>query len=195
MSPTHSSPAPLRRRDGVISNSRAVASRQTAETPEQLEVRLLKVIARARFQVYPTPHCFDALLPHRAPSARAVACVRDGNAWSQLVPSTSLTDRDGGFALFSFHFDETLDASGFVGWLASHLKQAVGTGVIVICGRDRRRSASLQQASQGVFDYWGCPARLRETVVAEIQTLRRRGRRLPSTPTRRTRAGAHRRNR
>ncbi|HVH30907.1 MAG TPA: DUF6196 family protein, partial [bacterium] len=64
-----------------------------------------------------------------------------------------------------------LDASGFVAWLATHLKRTVGTGVIVICGRDQRGEV-LHPASQGVFDYWACPAQFGDRVMAEIASLR-----------------------
>jgi hypothetical protein len=65
---------------------------------------------------------------------------------------------------------------GAYGWLVSHLKRTVGTGVIVICGRDRRGGAALYRASQGVFDYWGCPAQIGEAVIAEVRSLIERGR-------------------
>jgi hypothetical protein len=36
-----------------------------------------------------------------------------------------------------------VDNSGFVGWLASHLKAAIGTGVLVVCGKTLNAEASL----------------------------------------------------
>ena len=44
-----------------------------------------------------------------------------------------------------FHFPAGVDNSGFVGWLASHLKVVLGTGVLVVCGFNSQRG--------GVFDY------------------------------------------
>jgi hypothetical protein len=57
-----------------------------------------------------------------------------------------------------------LDNSGFVGWLASHLKTAVGTGVFVVCGQNTRRG--------GIFDYWGVPVEAADAVLAEVRRLR-----------------------
>ncbi|WP_280394542.1 DUF6196 family protein [Nocardia brasiliensis] len=68
------------------------------------------------------------------------------------------------FGLFSFHFPTGMDNSGFVGWLAGHLKRALGTGVFVVCGSNRERG--------GIYDYWGCPVELLAAVEREIETLR-----------------------
>jgi hypothetical protein len=66
-------------------------------------------------------------------------------------------------AIFSFHFPDRSDNSGFVGWLATHLKQRFGTGVFVICGHNASRG--------GVYDYWGCPIALGDDIIAEIRRL------------------------
>lgn len=55
------------------------------------------------------------------------------------------------------------DNSGFVGWLASHLKQKLGTGVFVTCGQNSNRG--------GIFDYWGCPAELGPSAIEEVKKL------------------------
>ena len=68
------------------------------------------------------------------------------------------------FALFSFHFPPGLDNSGFVGWLATHLKRRLGTGVFVICGQNSDRG--------GIYDYWGCPAQLRVAAEQALRDLR-----------------------
>ena len=67
------------------------------------------------------------------------------------------------FALFRFHFPDGVDNSGFVGWLASLLKEELGTGVFVTCG-----SNSLDG---GIFDYWGIPSALREQGFAVVRKL------------------------
>ena len=149
------------------------------ETQEQAEARLLTVIGAAQFQMLDGAYVFEELPSGYAPTPSALACVRDGDVWAQLVPASSGGSVDGAFKIFSFHFKEDLDASGFVGWLASHLKRTVGTGVIVICGRDRRGGAALYRASQGVFDYWGCPAQIGEAVIADVRSLIERGRAAP----------------
>ena len=61
------------------------------------------------------------------------------------------------------HFDPALDNSGFVGWLASHLKAVLGTGVFVVCGQNGARG--------GIFDYWGCPIRVADAVFGEVRAL------------------------
>jgi hypothetical protein len=110
------------------------------ETQAEAEARLLKVIANAQFQVFEDSYTFEALPPSRAPNPAALACVRDGEVWHQLVPISPRGVSTERFTVFSFHFKEELDASGFVGWLAAHLKRTVGTGVIVICGSGANRA-------------------------------------------------------
>ena len=41
--------------------------------------------------------------------------------------------------------------------------QRLGTGVFVVCGQNAARG--------GIFDYWGCPATIRENVLTEIKNL------------------------
>ncbi len=91
----------------------------------------------------------------------ALALVRDQDIWSQLIPSNN--DLSEQFVLFSFHFDGCADNSGFVGWLANHLKQVLGTGLFVTCGQNSSRG--------GIFDYWGCPAEIGPRVINEIRAL------------------------
>jgi hypothetical protein len=144
------------------------------ETADEAERRLLRVIAAARLDVFEQSYGFEPLRANRPLDARAVACVRDGDHWFQLVPmrpeSSALT-----YTVFSLHFAEAMSASGFVGWLASHLKRTVGTGVIVVCGRDARQSDALDAVSLGLFDYWGCPSHVGEAVIAEVRALVKRG--------------------
>lgn len=134
------------------------------ETKEATHLRLLDVIREAilhvhsgryRFNEFSSEEFEDALDP------QALAIIRDGNLWSQLVPAQD--DEGETFAVFSFHFPAGRDNSGFVGWLASHLKDCLGTGVFVICGYNSTRG--------GVFDYWGCPAIVADEVFAELQAL------------------------
>ncbi len=62
--------------------------------------------------------------------------------------------------MFCFHFPDGLDNSGFVGWLATHLKETLGTSVFVICGQNSDRG--------GIFDYWACPLNLGDEVAGMI---------------------------
>ncbi len=91
-----------------------------------------------------------------------LAFVRDGEVWSVLKPSAS--DLEENFTVFSFHFPEGVDNSGFVGWVATHLKRHLGTGVFVICGQNSRRG--------GIFDYWGIPLQMRNAAQSLIDALR-----------------------
>ena len=146
------------------------------ENPDQTEARLLTVIAHSEFQVLPRVYVFDPLShgPARV-SPEALACVRDGEQWSELVPVTDGRRPAEQFTIFSFHFDPKLDATGFVGWLHSHLARATGVGHIVICGRDRRSGPTLDHTRGGIFDYWGCPGDRAQAVIAEVRALIDRG--------------------
>jgi diadenosine tetraphosphate (Ap4A) HIT family hydrolase len=147
------------------------------ETANDAQGRLLQVIAHAHFEVLPGLYAFAPLAG--GPSKirdDALACVRDGAGWSELVPAGEPAPAMV-FKMFSFHFDPGHDATGFVGWLHSHLARATLTGPIVVCGRSLRGGDDPTRG--GTFDYWGCPADATERVLAEIQMLRERGRRPP----------------
>lgn len=136
------------------------------ESPAQTQARLAMVLAQARWWVAPQLYRFeefpDTEFAHRI-NHQALALVRDGHVWSQLVPCGD-DQQDDAFTIFSFHFPEGLDTSGFVGWLASLIKQQVGTGVLVICGQNR--------AAGGIYDYWACPPQCRDAVLDLITRLR-----------------------
>ena len=139
------------------------------ETPSQTNARLRRVIAEAEFVVYDRPYTFVEADVSNFPKellASALAFVRDENVWSALVPCVDLGHE--AFVVFSFHFPANLDNSGFVGWLASHLKASIGTGVFVVCGQNSQRG--------GIFDYWGAPTSVASQVIAEIRNLRVEGR-------------------
>ena len=135
------------------------------ETLEQTNRRLLDVIKRAEMKTFDGSYTFSEFPGSRFPSAvskDAIALVRDGEVWSQLVPSTD--SKVELFKIFCFHFEDGLDNSGFVGWLASHIKVKIGTGLFVICGYNAERG--------GIFDYWGCPAEVGDKVIEEVQNLK-----------------------
>src|ERR1700738_4859996 len=94
------------------------------ETVEQTRRRLLKVIAAAEVRFFEGTYCF-----RESPVASGLGNDPDDDVWSRLVPLPSGDPQAEAFCLISFHFESGLDNSGFVGWLASHLKQALGTGV------------------------------------------------------------------
>lgn len=137
----------------------------SVKTAEQTQARLRRVIAEAELQVLPQAYTFVETPLSQFPSERlgsALAFVRDEDVWSALVPADDAASER--YVVFSFHFAGELDNSGFVGWLASHLKAAVGTGVLVVCGHNRARG--------GIFDYWGAPESVAAPVLAEVRKLR-----------------------
>lgn len=135
------------------------------ETAEETDNRLRGVIAQATLKTYADDYVFVEFAPPDFPSAvspAALALVRDDDVWSQLVPAAAGDDGER-FAIFRFHFPAGIDNSGFVGWLATHLKRSLGTGVLVVCGQN--------SGNGGIFDYWGCPAELRDEVIAVVRAL------------------------
>ena len=134
------------------------------ETSKQTAQRLEKVIQQAKLIIYPNAYIFEEFALNdfclRA-NGKALALVRDDKVWSQLIEqSNSNAER---FAIWRFHFPEGADNSGFVGWLAMHLKTQFGTGVFVVCGQN--------SSDGGIFDYWGCPWSLRDEVTNAVQQL------------------------
>jgi hypothetical protein len=140
------------------------------ESPARTEERLSRVLAHADIEVQPGEYVFRefplAAFPARLGDT-ALALVRDHDVWSALVPAEpARAGHDGSerFVVFSIHFVAGQDNSGFVGWLASRLKRALGTGVFVVCGQNSRRG--------GIFDHWGVPADLGAQAIAEVQRMR-----------------------
>jgi diadenosine tetraphosphate (Ap4A) HIT family hydrolase len=144
------------------------------ETGNATQARLLKVIGHADFEVLPGLYAFRPLVAGAKPSDEALACVRDGEVWSELAPADDAA-APMVFRIFAFHFDAAYDATGFVGWLHAHLARATGTGHIVVCGVSARSAGGHTRG--GIFDYWGCPAEAADRVLAEVERLRERGRR------------------
>lgn len=139
------------------------------ESAEQVTERLLKVIASSDFKIYDGLYTFEEFAVEEFPNpviTTALAIVRDEDVWSALVQTDDLSKEV--FKIFSFHFKQHLDNSGFVGWLATHLKQQIGTGVFVTCGQNTNRG--------GIFDYWGCPASVAQSVLSEVAGLIEKGR-------------------
>ncbi|WP_309112806.1 DUF6196 family protein [Saccharothrix sp.] len=138
----------------------------SVETAEQTELRLRRVIAEADLVVHDGVWCFEEFPADEPPvvTPETLAYVRDRESWSRLVPLTGEVDGVERFGIFSFHFVDGLDNSGFVGWLATRLKAELGTGVFVVCGSNRGRG--------GIYDYWGCPVELLDQAIAVVEALR-----------------------
>ncbi|NLR97438.1 hypothetical protein HGP17_11460 [Rhizobium sp. P38BS-XIX] len=137
------------------------------ETPEQTDARLRRLMPRTTLRTFERPYGFVEFDLDGFPaqvSPEALAIIRNEHCWSQLVPVKGGGEQ---FQIFSFHFPPGEDNSGFVGWLASHLKNKFGTGVFVICGQDSDRG--------GIYDYWGCPISLASGISAELANLRLSG--------------------
>jgi Family of unknown function (DUF6196) len=135
----------------------------STETQEQTEIRLKKVIQTADFKVFNQYYFFkETPINSFIFEPEALAMVRDAEVWSFLLPIEN--DKTENFKIFSFHFQDGLDNSGFVGWLASKIKKELGTGVFVVCGQNSQKG--------GIFDYWGCPIALENEVLELIKKLR-----------------------
>ena len=134
------------------------------ESAEQTKTRLTRVITETRLTVYDKPFVFEEF-PLNAFAEQAdtgaLALVRDDQVWSQLIEKNDPNAER--FAIWRFHFPEGADNSGFVGWLAMHLKSLFGTGVFVVCGQNSQDG--------GIFDYWGCPWELRDAIIDEVRRL------------------------
>ena len=135
----------------------------STETSEQTESRLKKVIQTSDLKIYDKEYYFKEVTIDKFQfEEQALAIVRDEEVWSFLIPSESSKTEN--FKVFSFHFEEGLDNSGFVGWLASKIKMDLGTGVFVVCGQNTNKG--------GIFDYWGCPASIADEVIKLVRLLK-----------------------
>lgn len=139
----------------------------TSETPQQTEHRLRRVLAASRLESRSGAWWYEEFgAPEFAARARpeALALVQNGRGWSQLVPVPDGALAPEPLAVWSFEFPPGLPNSGFVGWLASRIKERTGAGVVVVCGYDAARG--------GVYDHWGCPFPAAADVLAFIDSLR-----------------------
>jgi hypothetical protein len=135
----------------------------STETLEQTESRLKNVIQTSYLKIYDKEYYFKEVPIDKFQfEEHALAIVRDEEVWSFLIPSESSETEN--FKVFSFHFEERLDNSGFVGWLASKIKMELGTGVFVVCGQNTNKG--------GIFDYWGCPASIADEVIKLVRQLK-----------------------
>jgi hypothetical protein len=127
------------------------------ETDEQTRARLRRVLAASELVWLEGAYAFAeypvSSFPVQA-AAAALAAVRDEDVWSVLSKAGPGAREP--FALFTVHFPDGVDNSGFVGWLASVIKKELGTGIFCVCGQNSARG--------GIFDYWGVPLALRAGV-------------------------------
>lgn len=134
------------------------------ETREQTEDRLIEVLKSSKLTIYETPYYFkETSVDDFYFDPKALAMVKDEEVWSYLIPIESTQTEN--FKIFSFHFKDGLDNSGFVGWLASKIKEELGSGLFVVCGQNSKKG--------GIFDYWGCPIKIADEVLSFINKLKK----------------------
>lgn len=134
------------------------------ETAQETDSRLSALLPDCRVTVHKPLYGWVALPPRVHPFGvrdDALALVQDQGTWSQLVPADDESLEL--FKIFTVHFPERLDNSGFVGWLASRLKSEFGTGVFVVCG--------YNPDDGGIYDHWGCPAAIAAEVLDSVRKL------------------------
>jgi hypothetical protein len=130
------------------------------EAGAQTEARLRAVFRRSAISWLPGSWSFveqdDA-----ADRADWIALVRDEGQLSALCPASETTSEttEERFGVFRVVLPPGADDSGFVGWLASRIKAATGSGLFVVCGQNRERG--------GIFDFYGVP----EATVPEITAV------------------------
>lgn len=135
------------------------------ERQVESERRLRTVLRAADLVHLEGAWCFERVvgeLPHDA-----LATVRDADGWSALVPARGVGER---FGIMLTTFAPEIENSGYVGWIATTIKQRLGTGVFVICGANPGRG--------GIFNYLGYPA----GVSAEVRALLDDMRNAPADP-------------
>lgn len=130
------------------------------ERPVESEARLRAVLRAAQVVHLPGAWCFERF--DGDPSPQALATVKDVDGWCALVPATANADEPFGVTLTTF--SPQIDNSGYVGWLATAIKQHLGSGVFVICGDNPHRG--------GIFDYLGYPVEVSDAVRTLIDELR-----------------------
>lgn len=156
------------RRSGESEGGAGVVVHVSQETPEETDARLRHVLATASLELDERSWWYEELALvefQRRVRDDAVAIVRDADRWSQLIPVGPADAPPERFRLWTFHFPVDLDNSGFVGWLATHIKRATGSGVFVVCGQNSGR----------IYDHWGCPESVADRVLETVRGLAARG--------------------
>lgn len=137
------------------------------ESCVQTERRLRAVLRASSLSMLPGRWHYEQLAHGAFPSCArpdALALVQNGHGWSQLVPLEDDSESNEPLVMWTLHFQADAPNSGFVGWLATAIKERTGAGVIVVCGYDVERG--------GVYDHWGCPAGVAEQVFELLDELR-----------------------
>ncbi|GII80129.1 hypothetical protein Sru01_51110 [Sphaerisporangium rufum] len=133
------------------------------ERQVESERRLRAVLRAAELAHLPGAWCFQRF--DGDPPFAALATVTDVDGRCALAPATP--DAVERFGVTLTTFAPRIDNSGYVGWLATTIKQRLGSGVFVICGDNPRRG--------GIFDYLGYPLEVAGAVRGLLDELRRPG--------------------
>lgn len=128
------------------------------ETAAETEARLRRVIRETSLEWLPGAWRYV----EEDPGQEALAMVVADGQQSWLTPSRG-ADEPERLNVFRARFLPEAENSGFVGWLASKIKSATGSGVVVVCGYDHVKG--------GVFDYWGVPELISPSVRALLVGL------------------------
>ncbi|WP_224390227.1 DUF6196 family protein [Pseudonocardia sp. ICBG1293] len=132
----------------------------SVEVPAQTEARLRSVMNGCALDWLPGTWAFREGPGAAVPGA--IATVRDEGRTSALVPAGAGTEL---FEVLRVVLPRGRDDSGFVGWFASQVKAATGSGLFVVCGYDAARG--------GVYDYYGVPRDAAQRVRAAVAALHR----------------------
>ena len=125
------------------------------------ERRLRAVLRSAEHVHLDGAWCFRRLAG-ATPPAEALATVKDVDGWCALMPATEESGERFGVTLTTFASE--IENSGYVGWIATLIRERLGSGVFVICGDNPQRG--------GIFDYLGYPLEVADAVRALIEELR-----------------------
>ena len=137
---------------------------RTRESALRAERRLLGVLRRARFEIRSGRWTFEEIGGLDVARPEAIAVVRHHRTWSQLAPLPDDGCAAEPLRVWTFEFPPEEPNSGFVGWLASRIKEETGAGVLVVCGYDSSRG--------GIYDHWGCREEDAPDVLALLVRLR-----------------------
>jgi len=130
------------------------------EVGAQTEARLRDVFRRSAISWL--PGCWSFVERNDAAERDDwIAAIRDEGQLSVLCPASEPASEtaEERFGVFRVVLPSGADDSGFVGWLATRIKAATGSGLFVVCGQNRERG--------GIFDYYGVP----EVAVPEVAAV------------------------
>ncbi|MEB3245755.1 MAG: DUF6196 family protein [Vampirovibrionales bacterium] len=120
------------------------------ETATQTEARLKALLPKVAFQWLDSPHQYDTQMQPLAQNQALAQLVTPSGALEALQPCDATQSDALAIALLTFPSGH--DNSGFVGWFASQLKKATGSGLVVISGAHH--------------DYFGFPWQAKDAIQA-----------------------------